>query len=173
MRALVIGGLVNTLLLAACREERAPGTSPSAKPGAQPVSSASAPVPRASGAAKPSRTPQIEALVDRWRVAQGAGDFAAYEKLCADKFVGIKRVGMQTFRFDRKRWLIDRKVMLAHKPEVSVKGLSVVDLGKTAVARFEQTFASKSFRDTGTKQLVLLDEGGVLKIGREEMLTSL
>jgi ketosteroid isomerase-like protein len=123
--------------------------------------------------AVPASGARLEALVERWRSAQNGGDFEAYEKLYAKSFVGIKRVGQQVFRFDRKRWLLDRKGMFAHRPEVTTKELTVVDLGKTAVARFEQTFASQSFKDVGTKQLVLLEEDGELRIGREEMLTSL
>ncbi|HYJ10629.1 MAG TPA: nuclear transport factor 2 family protein [Polyangiaceae bacterium] len=129
--------------------------------------------PPGMASAVPARGAKLEAFVERWRSAQNSGDFEAYEKLYANRFVGIKRVGQQVFRFDRKRWLLDRKGMFAHKPEVTAKELTVVDLGKTAVARFEQTFASKSFKDVGTKQLVLLEEEGELRIGREEMLTSL
>ena len=178
MRALIVWGLVNTALLAACREQPSPGAAASTSASAKTSSvvgppSASGPVAVPSASAAPVRTAEIEALIERWRAAQNAGDFASYEKLYAEKFVGIKRVGMQTFRFDRKRWLLDRKGMLAHKPEVGVKNLGVVDLGKTAAVRFEQTFTAKSFRDVGTKLLVLLEEGGELKIGREEMLTSL
>lgn len=121
----------------------------------------------------PSPTAKLEPLLARWQSAQSRGDFETYERLYAKQFVGIKRVGAQTFRFDRRRWLVDRKGMLAHKPEVGVSGLSVTDSGKTLVARFEQTYSAKSFKDVGTKQLVLLEEDGELKIGREEMLTSL
>lgn len=121
----------------------------------------------------PANGGELTALLEQWRSAQNSGDFEAYERLYAKRFVGIKRVGQQVFRFDRKRWLLDRKGMFAHKPEVTTTELTMVDLGKTAVARFEQTFASKSFKDVGTKQLVLLEEDGELRIGREEMLTSL
>ncbi len=172
MRRVISGVLVGATLLAACREQASPGASASASARAATSSPVSKTAPPSASVA-PARTAQIEALIERWRAAQNSGDFVAYEKLYANEFLGIKRVGMQTFRFDRKRWLLDRKAMLVHKPEVSIKGLRVVDLGKTVAARFEQTFASKSFRDVGTKLLVLLEEDGELKIGREEMLSSL
>jgi ketosteroid isomerase-like protein len=171
MRAFLFFGLVNMALLTACRKEAAPGPVPSGSSVA--VVSAAPALPSASPGSAPAPSKKVEAFVERWQAAQNAADVAAYEKLYAKKFVGIKRVGQQVFRFDRARWLVDRKGMFAHKPQVGVQSLSVIDLGKTAVARFEQTFASGKFRDVGGKQLVLVEEDGELKIGREEMLTSL
>lgn len=157
--------------LAACREQPAPG--PAASASAQPVRAPTSAAPPASSApAAPARTRQVEALLERWRAAQKNGDFAAYEQLYAQQFAGIKRVGAKAFRFNRQRWLLDRKGMLAHRPDVAVAALDVTDLGKTVVARFEQTYSSKGFRDVGTKLLVLVDEGGELEISREEMLSS-
>src|SRR5262245_34495630 len=102
MRALLIWGWVSTTLLAACRAAASPGAATSASPSAKPPSSASAGAgpsasPTPAGSAAPDRTAKIEALIERWRSAQNAGDFAEYEKLYAKQFVGIKRVGVQTF----------------------------------------------------------------------------
>src|SRR5687767_4305008 len=113
MRRLISAAL---LLLAACREQTSPGAATSASASAKAKSSSTvskAAQPGASAAAR-VRTALIEALIERWRSAQSTGDLAAYEKLYAKEFVGIKRVGLQTFRFDRKRWLLDRKGMLVH-----------------------------------------------------------
>jgi hypothetical protein len=120
-----------------------------------------------------SRRAAVESLIERWRTAQKSGDARAYEELYAKKFSGVKRVGMRAFYFDRKRWLNDRRGMIRHGPDVSVDALHVVDLGATVVVRFEQTYSSKSFRDVGTKTMVLVAEGGALRIAREEMLSSL
>src|SRR5215207_6993181 len=175
MRSLARWTLLGALLLAACRKPTPDGSSAPAVSVRQVVSGAADTVaaPPGMASAVPASGAKLEALVERWRSAQNSGDFAAYEQLYAKRFVGIKRVGQQTFRFDRKRWLLDRKGMFAHKPEITTRELTMVDLGKTAVVRFEQTFASKSFKDVGTKQLVLLEEDGELRIGREELLTSL
>jgi ketosteroid isomerase-like protein len=176
MRSSLWVGLVFWSLLAACREESSAG--PAARRSADARASAAQAVAAQRSSAQPAalksnRDAAIGELVEAWRAAQGSADFAAYETLYAKEFVGIKRVGLQIFRFDRNRWLVDRRGMFAHKPEVGVQGLEIRDLGQTAVVRFEQTYSSKSFRDVGTKQLVLLEQDGKLKIGREEMLTSL
>jgi hypothetical protein len=176
MRSPLCIGLFSWSLLGACREESS--ASPTVRDaaevrasGAQAIAAqASSPRP---AAPKPSRHAAIGERIEAWRAAQASGDFAAYEALYAKEFLGIKRVGLQAFRFDRNRWLVDRRGMLAHKPEVGVQGLEIRDLGQTAVVRFEQTYRSKNFHDMGTKQLVLLEQDGKLKIGREEMLTSL
>lgn len=168
--------LVCSSLLGACREEspRGPAARPAVEPRASAAQAIAAQASSAQPAApKPNRDAAIGGLIEAWRAAQASGDFEEYEGLYAKDFVGIKRVGVQAFRFDRNRWLVDRKGMLAHKPEVGVRGLDIRDLGQTVVARFEQTYTSKSFRDVGTKQLVLLEQDGKLKIGREEMLGSL
>jgi ketosteroid isomerase-like protein len=165
------------LLLGACREESSPPPAPRPSPEVRATATQTAVAAQASAAQpskpKPNREVAIGELVESWRAAQVSGDFAAYEALYAKELVGIKRVGLQAFRFDRNRWLADRKGMLAHKPQVGVRGLEIRDAGATVVVRFEQTYTSKSFRDVGTKQLVLIEQDGKLKIGREEMLASL
>jgi hypothetical protein len=176
MRSLARWVFAGGFLLAACRQRATPDGSSAPVVSVKQVPSgaagAVAALPGTAGAVS-ERGAKLEAFVERWRSAQNRSNFEDYERLYANRFVGIKRVGQQAFRFDRKRWLLDRKGMFAHKHEVTTKDLTVVDLGKTAVARFEQTFASRSFKDVGTKQLVLLEEDGELRIGREEMLTSL
>lgn len=167
--------LAAVLLLLACRREAAEKRQ---APAASALTSASG-APRAPSSSKaspasprPTSEPAIRDLLARWLDAQNRADFAAYEPLYARKFVGIKRVGAQSFRFDRVRWLLDRKGMLSHSPKVAAANITVVDLSETAVVRFEQTFESGKFRDVGQKQLTIIHEGDKFVIGREEMLTS-
>jgi hypothetical protein len=112
------------------------------------------------------------ALVERWLAAQNGGDFAAYEAQYASRFTGIKRAGERTSRFDRKKWLADRKRMFSRAMKVEVADLRIEPTRGGALVTFTQTWESGSFRDVGPKQLVLVNEGKELKIAREEMLAS-
>lgn len=112
------------------------------------------------------------ALVERWLAAQNSGDFAAYEAQYAARFTGIKRAGDRTSRFDRKKWLADRKRMFSRAMKVEVADLRIEPTRGGALVTFTQTWESGSFRDVGPKQLVLANEGQALKIAREEMLAS-
>lgn len=113
-----------------------------------------------------------QALVTAWIAAQNSSDFDAYQKLYAAKFEGIKRVGAKKFSYAREGWLKDRKRMFAKKMDVSAADVEIALAGRSAIARFEQTWASGTFKDVGPKQLVLVLEGDVLRISREEMLES-
>ena len=62
-------------------------------------------------------------LVGAWVRAQNAGAFADYEKLYAERMLGIKRVGTRETSFDRKGWLEDRKSMFARPFTVEVNDL--------------------------------------------------
>jgi len=115
---------------------------------------------------------EVLALVERWKAAQNQGDFAAYQTLYAQKMTGVKRVGARVFRFDRAGWLTDRQRMFKKKMEVSTDKVEVAVAGPSASARFTQTFAQKRFQDVGRKELVVVREGGELRIAREEMLSS-
>jgi len=115
---------------------------------------------------------EVLALVERWKDAQNQGDFAAYQALYAQKMNGVKRVGARVFRFDRAGWLTDRERMFKKKMEVSTDKVEVTVAGPSASARFTQTFAQKHFQDVGPKELVVVREGGELRIAREEMLSS-
>jgi ketosteroid isomerase-like protein len=115
---------------------------------------------------------EVTALVERWKAAQNQRDFAAYQPLYAVRMTGIKRVGPRVFTFDREGWMKDRGRMFRKKMEVAVDEVDVKVAGPSAVVRFEQTFKQGRFQDTGRKQLVVVREGGELRIAREEMLSS-
>lgn len=114
----------------------------------------------------------VGAVVDAWLAAQNAGDFAAYEALYADRFGGVKRVGARTWRFDRAGWLADRRRMFEAPMKVELADRAIDVAAASAVVRFRQTFAQGKFKDTGDKQLVVVETPAGLKIAREEMLAS-
>jgi hypothetical protein len=55
---------------------------------------------------------------------------------------------------------------------VGIADVSVHASGAAALVSFTQTFAQGNFRDSGTKQLVIVREAGALKIASEQMLRS-
>ncbi|MCA9559972.1 MAG: nuclear transport factor 2 family protein [Myxococcales bacterium] len=112
------------------------------------------------------------ATLDAWLKAQNEGDFAAYSALYAQKFNGVKRAGARTSRFQRDGWLADRGKMFKGRFTVAAANVKVLPQPNGAVVSFEQTWASKRFKDVGPKQLVLVKEGDALRIAREEMLAS-
>lgn len=120
----------------------------------------------------PAGEKQATAFLDTWAAAQNKGDAAAYEALYATAFEGVRRSGKKATTFDRAGWIADRKKMFAKPMQVAVEKPVVTASGDKTVVRFTQTWASGSYRDTGTKELVLVNENGALRIAREEMLTS-
>ncbi|HWA71899.1 MAG TPA: nuclear transport factor 2 family protein [Polyangiaceae bacterium] len=172
MKLLPTQCLVAALLVCTCRRQATSDRAPPPVRSAAPALTASAVPAGTTSARAVSSEPAIRELLSRWVEAQNRADFAAYETLYAKAFLGIKRVGAQTFRFDRTRWLLDRKGMFSHAPKVGAAGVQITDLGQIAVVRFEQTFESGEFRDVGQKQLTLVRESAAFVIAREEMLTS-
>jgi len=143
-----------------------------------PVVSANVAAPVASAANSgggPQRDPrsdEVERAVQEWQRSQNALDFAAYSALYTGSFVGTKRVGEQSFRFDRKRWLLDRKPMFTKGLDVQVSRLEVASSGAHVVAFFQQDFKTSAFRDTGRKLLAFAKTPEGYRIVREEMLSS-
>jgi len=113
------------------------------------------------------------AVVERWLAAQNQGDFAAYEKLFATRFTGIRRSGPRTARFDRAGWMRDRGRMFGKPMAVGIRDVRIRAGGALALVSFTQTFAQGNFKDEGPKQLVIVREAGALKIASEKMLRSL
>ena len=112
------------------------------------------------------------ALLDRWLAAQNQGDFAAYQACYATRVDGIKRVGTRSARFNRAGWLADRKRMFKRKMVVAVSELELATTSTTARARFIQKWTSGKYEDVGAKEILLVREGGELRIAHEEMLES-
>jgi hypothetical protein len=112
------------------------------------------------------------ALLERWLDAQNRGDFAAYQQLYATSFEGIRRSGARVTKLDRAGWLKDRERMFQKKMTVTAADRNVEAYGSGHRVTFTQTWSSGSYKDTGTKELILLEEGGELRIFREELLES-
>ena len=136
-----------------------------------PVAGASS-EPQASGHASSPSSEEIAALLDRWLAAQNEGDFESYQALYAERFLGVKRSGPRTVRFDRAGWLADRQRMFRKKVTVLAEDRKVSSWSAGAKLLFKQTWSSGSYKDVGPKQLVLSRQGGALRIAREEMLSS-
>jgi ketosteroid isomerase-like protein len=119
--------------------------------------------------AAPLAEADVRAAVERWRAAQAAGDFAAYEALYAPAFRGVRRSGERTKTFDRAAWLADRKRMFAKPMRVDLTDLVVRVEGDGATAEFTQTWSSAGYADRGPKGLRF---DRALKIVHEEMLAS-
>ncbi len=142
-------------------------TSPSVSPPVNsPVNSPARPVVATVDAAA------VRALFDRWLAAQNAGTFDVYSSLYAERFNGTKRVGRVARTYDRKGWLADRGRMFTAPMQVTAANLEITTSSQSATVTFTQTYAQKSFRDVGTKQLVVLATPDGLKITREEMMAS-
>lgn len=113
-----------------------------------------------------------QALLGAWLRAQNQGDFAAYQALYASDFRGVRRSGKQAVPLDREGWLKDRARMFRKPMKVSASAPQVSREGAAVVLLFEQTWASGTYRDVGQKRLVVVEEGGAARIGREELLAS-
>ncbi len=115
---------------------------------------------------------QARALVERWLAAQNEGDFAAYQQLYAAGFVGVRRSGTRVATLDRAGWLKERARMFKKRMTVEAADTRVETNERGFRVTLEQTWASESYRDVGTKLLELAPEDGELRIVREEMLAS-
>lgn len=148
---------------------------------AEPVATKPAEVPAAAPAGQPVpvRPPlpaiaeqDVKALLERWTVAQNEGDFAVYEPLYAPRFLGIKRAGERTTQFTRESWLRDRKAMFKKPMQVQALDPVIHAAAGAAEVTFTQRWSSGAYSDVGPKRLLLVREGGELRIAHEEMLHS-
>jgi hypothetical protein len=134
-----------------------------------------APVPTASvtteRAAALSRD-GVRLLLDGWLAAQNAGDFAAYERLYAERFAGVRRSGPRTASFDRKGWMRERKDMFGRSMHVEASQVELSVTPQVARITLQQAWSSGDYRDVGPKQMVVVATAGGPRIAREEMLSS-
>jgi hypothetical protein len=155
---------------AGCSRAR-PSADAAAAPPAPPASALAA------EAGEPKAAPTLEtaalsAFLTRWVESQNRGDFPAYDALYASKFMGVKRAGPRTTRYEREGWLADRGRMFKKPMQVEALTPSIRAGVASAELEFTQRFASGSFADEGRKRLLVVREGGALKIAQEEMLAS-
>ncbi|HEX6241552.1 MAG TPA: hypothetical protein VFZ61_11680 [Polyangiales bacterium] len=152
-----------------CSKEAA--TAPPPAPGVSPPDAAVA-SPATPAARSQLDVAKLESLLARWLEAQNRGDYAAYEALYASKFMGIKRAGVRTTRFERSGWLKDRARMFKKPMQVAADGARFEGSQDGAQIEFTQRFASGNFADEGNKRLLVVRERGELRIAHEEMLSS-
>jgi ketosteroid isomerase-like protein len=155
----------------ACKSKPAPTEAPvsSAAPSATALPSASAAAAVASTGLPEA---DVKAFVEKWQAAQNARDFDGYSQLYATRFMGVKRVGTYSKRFDRASWLADRKPMFEAGAQVKVTDVELVAVAGSTRAVFTQEFTSGTFRDVGKKELFLVAAPGGIAISKEEMLDS-
>jgi len=115
---------------------------------------------------------EVKDLLEKWLAVQNIGNFEQYSQLYAGKFEGVRRTGARTLRFDREGWLRDRGKMFKKPMSVQMDGMKVILNPASATVRFTQTWASGKYKDVGPKEMVLMKEGAVWKISREELLRS-
>lgn len=159
-----------------CRAAAPPPAPPVAPPVAAPPAAdgptvADAALPEAPSAVEPS-TSEVQGVLDAWLRAQNASDLAAYDRLYAARFTGVRRSGPRVRRFDRAGWMADRQAMFRASMQVAMRDVAIHASPDVATVRFTQDFTQERFHDSGPKELVLVRSGGSLVIAREEMLAS-
>jgi len=154
----------------ACKSKPAPPTAPAekARPATTAVASAAAALPAVAGLSEAD----VKAFIERWQSAQNTRDFEAYSRSYGERFMGLKRVGTYSKRFDRAGWLADRKPMFDAGAQVKVSDVELVAAAGATRATFTQEFTSGTFRDVGQKELFLVAVPGGISITKEEMLDS-
>ncbi|HEX7597156.1 MAG TPA: nuclear transport factor 2 family protein, partial [Polyangia bacterium] len=155
-RCLFNFGVLACLAASACTQPALAEAQPAASQPADPVAAEAA----------------ARKTLDEWLSAQNRGDFAAYQRLFAERFQGVRRSGPRTRVLTRKAWIADRQRMFQKPMKVSMRGLAVTSLGGMVQARFIQTWESGTYHDEGPKAVSLVNEKGAWRIAREEMLAS-
>jgi hypothetical protein len=115
---------------------------------------------------------EVKLFFNQWRATQNTGAYSSYASMYSSKFLGIKRSGDRTFRYNHDTWLKDRKEMFKHSMNISARKILIQASEGSATVRFEQTCESNVFSDQGEKQLYIVLENDKLRIAREEMLAS-
>lgn len=111
-------------------------------------------------------------VLDHWLRTQNEGNFSAYSKLYAQKFVGVKRAGPRVTRYDHDGWLKDRGRLFDKPMQVTAAQIDIAVFGTTAEIQFSQKWKSGSYEDVGSKRLLLVWNDDAFEIAREEMLES-
>jgi hypothetical protein len=115
---------------------------------------------------------EARALLDRWLQDQNQGDFADYQKLYGDGFVGVRRSGPRSVTLDRAGWFKDRERMFHKKMTVEAANVRVFANPASARIVFVQHWSSGAYSDVGPKQLVLRRGLASYSIVREELFAS-
>lgn len=114
----------------------------------------------------------LEAFVARWLDSQNQGDFATYQTYYGDRFHGVRRSGRVVKRFDRAGWMRDRGAMFKRPMTVKADDLVAYAVGDRRQVFFTQTWSQGSYKDVGTKTMVVTGKGDDLRVVYEELLQS-
>lgn len=139
----------------ACDRARAAADSTTSAPALsaalnEPAGKAAVASPRTSELPPPISLDEARKTLDVWVKVQNEGNFEAYQRLCASKFTGTKRVGAKKTDFAREGWLRDRQQMFAKPLTVRVSDVEVYVESGPGILRFTQTWKSVTFEDPGT-----------------------
>src|SRR5512138_2684230 len=104
-------------------------------------------------AAEAAAAPDVNAFLAEWLQTQNQGRFKDYAALYAKKFQGIKRSGLRVKKMGHDVWLRDREKMFRKPMKVAALDVETTVVGHTATVRFTQQWESKSYKDTGPKQM--------------------
>lgn len=115
---------------------------------------------------------EVRLFFNQWLATQNNGVYSSYASMYASKFLGIKRSGDRTSRYNHDTWLKDRKGMFKDTMNISASKIGIQTSEGSATVRFEQTWESNAYRDQGEKQLDIVLENDKLRIAREELLAS-
>lgn len=163
-------GILAFVTLAAC----ACTDKPAAEPSAAPPAAAPPPVPAKAEPAAPApiAEAELQTLLTAWLSAQNQGRFDAYEALYATKVYAVKRAGDREQRFDRGGWLSERRGMFQRPMQVQALDPGFRSSSMSAEITFKQQGSSGKLADSAPKRLLVVREGGELKIAQEETLRS-
>jgi ketosteroid isomerase-like protein len=120
--------------------------------------------------ASAAETETAKKVIATWLAAQNQGDWKAYEALYAPEFAGVKRVGKSAKKYDRAKWMKDRKTMFKAPMKVTATAIVVHAAPEKLVVELDQTWEQGTYADTGHKLIELAK--GTLLITREELQSS-
>lgn len=167
--------LFMALSLTACKGGSADKPGQEVIPPVQPAARAGQP------AAEPEQAPvrpvisqaEVNDFLQLWLAAQNDGRFNDYQVLYASRMTGIRRSGNRAKTMDRAGWMADRGKMFNRKMLVEASDVEIRSTSPNLVlVGFTQTWSSGTYRDVGPKEMILVKEGGALRISREELLRS-
>ena len=89
----------------------------------------------------------VKIFLNDWLAAQNKGSYSDYAAMYSKSFVGIRRSGKSTRKFDYDAWLKDRKNMFKKKMLVAASSPEIKISETTASVKFEQIWESGTYKD--------------------------
>jgi hypothetical protein len=114
----------------------------------------------------------LDGFLAAWLATQNEGRFDGYQAFYGDRFHGVRRSGRTVKRFDRTGWMRDRGAMFKRPMQVQATDLVAYALGDKRQLFFTQTWQQGSYKDVGTKTIVVTGADAGVRIVYEELLQS-